>query len=95
VARLQGVAPWEADPSALESLQPELSLCFESIEAYLDIDLPAPWMPAHKARLVSDAVVDGEWDGEPPHAIIETSCGPRQLGVDGFFKQMVEAAVRR
>lgn len=95
VARLQGVAPWEADACVSGPLQPVLSRCFEAVEAFLDIDLPSQWLPSHKLRLVSDAVVDGEWDVEPPHAILEASRGGRQLGADGVFKQMVEAAIRR
>ena len=96
VARVQGVAPWEADGAQPGELQPELRRCFEAIEAYLDIDEPAAWAPADKARKVADAVVDGEWDGESPRALVEAAYDvPRQMGAEEIFMQLLETAVRR
>jgi len=103
VARHQQVAAWEADGSQPGSLQPELGRCFESIEKYLDIDLPAPWAPPDKARLVSDSVILGygessapQWDGEQPEAVRAANADDsRPRSHEELFKQMIECAIRR
>ena len=96
VARMQGVAPWEADSTQPGELQPQLRECFDKIEMYLDIDLPTPWAPPDKARLISDAVVDGEWDGEPARAVVSaTRDEPRQVATEEMFMWMLETAIKR
>jgi len=96
VARSQGVAPWEADGALPGVLQPHLRACFDSMELYLDIDLPQPWAPADKAWRVANAVVDGEWDGEAPHALRPTGADDaRLMSTEELYMQTVETAVRR
>ena len=96
VASEQGVAPWEAEATRPGWMQPELSRCFEKMELYLDIDLPEPWAPADKARLVGDACVDGDWDGETPYMIRAADAdAPREMSTEQLFLRMVECAVKR
>ena len=56
----------------------------------------SPWAPPGKARLISDAVVDGEWDGEPARAVLERGRDePRQVSTEEMFVWMLETAIKR
>ena len=95
VAASQGVAPWEADGAQHGPLQPLLGQAFDAIEAYLDIDLPGgAWTHPDKPRRVAMAVIDGEWEGEPPRALRAGADEPRRVGAQEAFAQLLEAAVR-
>jgi hypothetical protein len=96
VASAQGVAPWEADETLAGPLQPELSRCFLAIEAYLDLDMEVGWAPADKGRLVADAVVDGEWDGEAGRALVPFGYDePRVVSAEETFLRLLETAVHK
>lgn len=84
------------------ALQPELRRSFEAIERYLDIDLPGDaWRAgtvdlARPSNAASDAVVNGEWAGDPPHAVRAPGHdAPRHMSGEELFAQMVETAIRR
>jgi hypothetical protein len=95
VASTQGAEPWRADGAAPSELQPELRLCFESIEAFLDIDEPnrhvAPAAPA-----VAAACVDGQWAGARAFAVRRPDAElAHVMTTEELFFQLLETAVRR
>jgi len=98
VARHQGAPPWEADGSrADDPLQPQLGAAFEAIEAFLDIDLPAPWNPPDKAAAIRHAADgDGEWDVEPPLPQRDPAADtPSVWSKEMMLANLLESTVRR